>query len=62
MQSKDVELGKLALYHTLQHEQAGDTILIGIKTRTLLKYNLDVLYNGLTPQEEEVYQEVKKYV
>ncbi|KAF7282329.1 uncharacterized protein LOC143202702 [Rhynchophorus ferrugineus] len=58
--SENIELGKLALYHALQHQQAGDTILIGIKTRTLLNYNLDVLFNGLSPEEHEAYQEVKK--
>lgn len=56
---ENVELGKLAFHYSLKHG-AGDSILVGIKTRTLLNYNLDVLYNGLNPKEQEVYAEVLK--
>ncbi|XP_050307122.1 uncharacterized protein LOC126743899 [Anthonomus grandis grandis] len=55
----NVELGKLAVYHGLRDPYT-DTVLVGMNTRELLKYNLDVLYDGLTEKEGEVYDEVKK--
>lgn len=54
-----VELGKLAVYFGLQQE-GPDTTLIGMNSRTLLNYNLDVLRNGLTEKEKQVYAEVEK--
>ncbi|KAJ8966495.1 hypothetical protein NQ317_005850 [Molorchus minor] len=54
-----VELGKLAVYHTLQ-QKGPDTVLIGMNKRNVLEYNLDVLYNGLTQKEHEAYTEVMK--
>lgn len=58
-QKKDVELGKLAVYHTLQ-QPGPDTVLIGMNNRQILNYNLDVLYNGISPKEHEVYNDVMK--
>ncbi|CAH1164156.1 unnamed protein product [Phaedon cochleariae] len=54
----DVELGKLAVYYSLQ-QKGPDTVLIGMNTRKLLQYNLNVL-NGLTSQEKEIYDKVLK--
>ncbi|CAG9769557.1 unnamed protein product [Ceutorhynchus assimilis] len=54
-----VELGKLAVYHGLQNEST-DTVLVGMNNTKLLAYNLDVLRNGLTKHEENVYEEVKR--
>lgn len=59
LQKNDVELGKLAVYHTLQ-QPGPDTVLIGMNNRTLLKYNLDVLHNGLSAKEHEVYKGAMK--
>ncbi|KAJ8972499.1 hypothetical protein NQ317_012716, partial [Molorchus minor] len=61
LQKIGVELGKLAVYHTLQ-QKGPDTVLIGMNKRNVLEYNLDVLYNGLTQKEHEAYTEVMKYV
>lgn len=54
-----IELGKLAVYDGLQQNEP-HTLLIGMNSRTLLDYNLDVLRKGLTEKEEQAYQEVKK--
>ncbi|XP_030755169.1 L-galactose dehydrogenase-like [Sitophilus oryzae] len=59
-QKENVELGKLALYYSMQHG-AGDTILVGTKSKMkLISYNLDVLHNGLSTKEQEVYEQVLK--
>ncbi|KAJ8949592.1 hypothetical protein NQ314_008174 [Rhamnusium bicolor] len=55
---KDVELGKLAVYHCLQQE-GPDTVLVGMNSTKLLEYNLNVL-NGLSQKENEAYEEVIK--
>ncbi|KAH8346830.1 hypothetical protein KR059_000471 [Drosophila kikkawai] len=49
----DVELGKLAMYYTMQLEGAA-TFLIGIPNRELLRINLAAVRDGLTPKEQEV--------
>ncbi|KAH8243928.1 hypothetical protein KR032_011322 [Drosophila birchii] len=48
-----VELGKLAMYYTMQLEGAA-TFLIGIPNRELLRINLAAVRDGLTPKEQEV--------
>ncbi|XP_033149503.1 L-galactose dehydrogenase isoform X2 [Drosophila busckii] len=58
-QDQGVELGKLALYHTIQLSGA-TTFLIGMQTRSLLAMNLDVFYNGLNGKEQEVLQHLYK--
>ncbi|KAH8288566.1 hypothetical protein KR054_005464 [Drosophila jambulina] len=48
-----VELGKLAMYYTMQLEGAA-TFVIGIPNRELLRINLAAVRDGLTPKEQEV--------
>ncbi|KAH8265290.1 hypothetical protein KR038_003418 [Drosophila bunnanda] len=50
---RGVELGKLAMYYTMQLEGAA-TFLIGIPNRELLRINLAAVRDGLTPKEQEV--------
>ncbi|EDV41995.2 uncharacterized protein Dana_GF17755 [Drosophila ananassae] len=50
---RGVELGKLAMYYTMQLDGAA-TFLIGIPNRQLLRINLDAVLNGLTSNEQEV--------
>lgn len=52
-QQRGVELGKLAMYYTIQLDEAA-TFLIGIPNRQLLRINLDAVLNGLTSEEHEV--------
>lgn len=54
----NVELGKLALFYGLKNN-GSDTILIGMNTRKLLNYNLEVLRKGISDKEAEVYNEIK---
>lgn len=54
-QDRDVELGKLAVYHGLKNS---DVVLIGMNNRKLLESNLDVLKNGITEKEQIVYNDV----
>lgn len=58
---RGVELGKLAMYYTMQLEDAS-TFLIGIPNRHLLKLNLYVVLNGLTADEQEVLQYLRENV
>ncbi|XP_060646589.1 uncharacterized protein LOC132784769 [Drosophila nasuta] len=58
---RGVELGKLAMYYTMQLEDAS-TFLIGIPNRHLLQLNLDVVFNGLTATEQEVLQYLRENV
>lgn len=54
-----MELGKLAVYHSLQ--QVGpDTVLVGMNSTKLLDYNFNVVLNGLSQKEREVYENVLK--
>ncbi|KAG5872413.1 hypothetical protein JTB14_013658 [Gonioctena quinquepunctata] len=55
----NVELGKLAVYYSLQQD-GPETVLVGMNSTKLLEYNLNVLINGLTPLEQEVYEKVLK--
>ncbi|XP_044751205.1 L-galactose dehydrogenase-like [Coccinella septempunctata] len=52
-----VELGKLALHFALL-QNGPDTILTGVNTRALFEINLDVVQNGLSEKELQVYEEV----
>lgn len=56
---RGVELGKLALYYSMQLDDAA-TFLIGIPDRNVLKLNLDVVFNGLTSNEQEVLQYLRE--
>ncbi|CAH1101095.1 unnamed protein product [Psylliodes chrysocephalus] len=56
----DVELGKLAIFYSLQ-QKGPETVLIGMNKPELVSANLDVLINGLTPKEKEFYGKVLKF-
>ncbi|EDW80697.1 uncharacterized protein Dwil_GK11668 [Drosophila willistoni] len=58
---RGVELGKLAMYHTLQLDGAA-TFLVGIPNRHMLQINLDAIFNGLTSNEQEVLQYLRENV
>ncbi|KAH8369241.1 hypothetical protein KR009_005196 [Drosophila setifemur] len=58
---RNVELGKLAMYYSMQLEGAS-TFLIGIPNRELLQINLDAVLDGLTPHEQEVLQYLRENV
>ncbi|XP_001359477.4 L-galactose dehydrogenase [Drosophila pseudoobscura] len=58
---RDVELGKLAMYYTMQLDGAA-TFLIGIPNRRLLQVNLDAIFDGLTSHEQEVLQYLRENV
>ncbi|XP_039494518.1 L-galactose dehydrogenase [Drosophila santomea] len=60
-QQRNVELGKLAMYYTMQLDGAA-TFLIGIPNRKLLRINLDAVVDGLTPHEQEVLQYLRENV
>jgi len=56
---RDVELGKLAIWHSMQYTDV-DTNLVGIQTTKQLQMNLDVMRNGITEKEKAVLQEIKE--
>ncbi|XP_052856664.1 uncharacterized protein LOC128264959 [Drosophila gunungcola] len=58
---RNVELGKLAMYYTMQLDGAA-TFLIGIPNRQLLRINLDAVFDGLTSHEQEVLQYLRENV
>ncbi|XP_017040964.1 L-galactose dehydrogenase-like [Drosophila ficusphila] len=58
---RNVELGKLAMYYTMQLDGAA-TFLIGIPNRKQLRINLDAVIDGLTPHEQEVLQYLRENV
>ncbi|BFF89925.1 L-galactose dehydrogenase [Drosophila madeirensis] len=58
---RDVELGKLAMYYTMQLDGAA-TFLVGIPNRRLLQVNLDAIFDGLTSNEQEVLQYLRENV
>lgn len=60
-QQRNVELGKLAMYYTMQLDGAA-TFLIGIPNRKLLRINLDAIFDGLTSHEQEVLQYLRENV
>ncbi|XP_071560365.1 uncharacterized protein [Temnothorax nylanderi] len=55
----DVELGKLAIWHSMQYTDI-DTNLIGIQNTKQLKMNLDVMRNGITEKEKALLQEIQE--
>ncbi|KAH8403406.1 hypothetical protein KR215_003679 [Drosophila sulfurigaster] len=58
---RGVELGKLAMYYTIQLSDVS-TFLTGMQTRQLLKTNLSAFYDGLNAQEQEVLQHLRENV
>ncbi|CAH0557023.1 unnamed protein product [Brassicogethes aeneus] len=50
----NVELGKLAVYYSV-NQKGPHTTLVGMNHISILKSNLDVLYNGLTDNEKQVF-------
>lgn len=60
-QEKGVELGKLALYHSMQMKGPA-TFLCGMQTESLVGINLDAFLNGLTEKERSVLEYLNKNV
>lgn len=58
-QERDVELGKLAIWHSMQYTDM-DTTLVGIQNTKQLQMNLDVMRNGITEKEKTVLQEIQE--
>lgn len=54
-----VELGKLAMYYTIQLRDVS-TFLVGNQTRQLLQMNLAAFYDGLSAKEQEVLQHLRE--
>lgn len=52
-QAQGVELGKFALYYSLK-QPGPHTYLVGSNTVEVLNKNLDVVFNGIIPKEQEV--------
>lgn len=59
IQQKGVELGKLALYHSI-NQPGSDTYLVGMNEPTILQMNLELLWNGLSESEQKIYEELKE--
>lgn len=59
MQDQNVELSKLAIWHSIQYMNV-DTNLIGIQSTKQLQMNLDVLQNGITEKEKTILQEIQE--
>lgn len=55
----DVELCKLAVWHSMQYKDVSTT-LIGIQTMKQLEMNLDVSRNGITEKEKALLREVQE--
>ncbi|XP_034487409.1 L-galactose dehydrogenase [Drosophila innubila] len=58
---RDVELGKLAMYYTIQLKEVS-TFLTGMQTRQLLASNLAAVHDGLNAKEQEVLQHLRENV
>jgi len=56
---KNVELGKLSVYHNLQCSGPSVTLL-GFMDRQILNINLDLIHNGLSEEEKAVYTEIQE--
>lgn len=56
---RGVELGKLAMYYTIQLDDVA-TFLTGMQTRELLNTNLTAFYSGLDAKEQEVLQHIRE--
>ncbi|KAL0099841.1 hypothetical protein PUN28_019925 [Cardiocondyla obscurior] len=55
----DVELGKLAIWHSMQYLDV-DTNLVGIQSTKQLQMNLDVTQNGISEKEKALLQEIRE--
>ncbi|KAG7212417.1 hypothetical protein KM043_012732 [Ampulex compressa] len=55
----NVELGKLAIWHSLQYTDIA-TNLVGIQNLAQLNMNIDVINNGITEKEKELLKEVQE--
>lgn len=55
--SNGIELGKLAMYHTIQLD-GPSTFLSGMEKMAYLDYNLGVYWNGLSDKEMEIYKKL----
>jgi L-galactose dehydrogenase len=55
--AKNIELAKLALYHTLATvgREGPDSVLVGMQTVDILNMNLSVVFDGLTDEEMKLY-------
>lgn len=53
-----IELGKLAMYYFIKLEGPA-TFLVGMQSEELLAINLDAYFNGLTPKEAEILDELQ---
>jgi len=54
-----VELGKLAIWHSMQYADV-DTNLVGIQNTKQLQMNLDVTRNGITEKEKALLREIQE--
>merc|ERR1711872_579750 len=54
---RGVELGKLSVFHCLQFEGIHTTVL-GFGSMDILNINLDIILNGLSEEELEVYHQI----
>lgn len=59
MQNHNVELSKIAIWHSMQYVNV-DTNLIGIQNTKQLQMNLDILRNGITEKEKTLLQEIQE--
>ncbi|KAH8369242.1 hypothetical protein KR009_005195 [Drosophila setifemur] len=59
---RGVELGKLAMYYTMQGLADVSTFLVGMQTRQLLRINLEAFEQGLSEQEQEVLRYLQENV
>lgn len=57
----DVELGRLAVAHTLKNEGC-ECVLVGFNTKSLLESNLSVLTEGLTDKEKKVLEHIERNI
>nr|CAD7464156.1 unnamed protein product [Timema tahoe] len=55
----NVELGKLAVYHSLKKDGVAMHV-VGMNTMDLLNSNLNIVYNGITAHEKRVLEHVKE--
>ncbi|XP_011684975.1 PREDICTED: L-galactose dehydrogenase-like isoform X2 [Wasmannia auropunctata] len=56
---RDVELGKLAVWHSMRCADV-DTNLVGIQSTKQLQMNLDVARNGITEKEKALLREIQE--
>lgn len=56
-----VELGVLAIHHTLSSPNT-ETLLVGMNSMDILQANLELLFNKLSPAEEQVLNYIQKNI